>query len=121
LFRIIRSSRVIGGRPVRIMSLATGRVVSAPSSWLEVIASSMSELIRYWSRLAELATFSAIPICPLRCRLTSSIACSASSVSAYVNGRPAGSVSGIRRCSPRRPSLVMSHHSSWVRPSGGLR
>ena len=46
LFKIIRSSLVRGARPLRIISFATFRVVDAPSSWLDVIASSTSDLKR---------------------------------------------------------------------------
>jgi hypothetical protein len=46
LFRIIRSERSRGGRRLRIIALATSRVVAAPSICEEVIASSISELNR---------------------------------------------------------------------------
>jgi hypothetical protein len=46
LLRIIRSERSWGGRRLRIIALATSRVVAAPSICEEVIASSISELNR---------------------------------------------------------------------------
>ena len=55
------------------MFVATTRVVDAPSSWLEVIASSIRELTMNRSRVSGLVTCSAIPTQPLawlsiRCR-----------------------------------------------------
>ena len=46
MLAIIRSLRSFGSRPVRSISLAALREVVAPSSWLDLIASSISELTR---------------------------------------------------------------------------
>ena len=46
LLKIIRSLLSCGRRPWRSISLATWRVVEAPSSWLELMASSISERTR---------------------------------------------------------------------------
>ena len=54
--RLIPRSR--GGRRLRIIALATSRVVAAPSIWEEVIASSIRELSRYRSRVERVVTAS---------------------------------------------------------------
>jgi hypothetical protein len=73
LLAIMRSERSRGSRPERIMSFATSRVVAAPSSWLDRIDSSMSELTRYLSRVAGLVTCSVRVIWPETVEATNSI------------------------------------------------
>lgn len=65
--RIMRSPAVRGGRSVRSSSRATRAVVLAPSSWLDVMASSMSELTTYRRWLPRSVTSAPLPIWPLAC------------------------------------------------------
>ncbi len=70
LFMIIRSLRVRGVRPSRIMSFATLRVVDAPSNWLDRMDSSAIDFRRYVACVAGFVTCAGAPIIPLACRST---------------------------------------------------
>ena len=121
LLRIMCSLRSRGRRPARIMFSATTRVVEAPSSWLEVIASWISESMMNRSRRSGFATGSETPGRP-RSRL--SIRCRASctgSGSMKKKGRPPVSRNGSGRNRLLQDSFTPSHLSSWLRPSGGAR
>ena len=93
LLTIIRSLWFTGSRPSRSIALAASRVVDAPSSWLEVIASSKRDDMRYRSRVPGSVTCDGVRSAPaasrsIRCRRSFN-----SGTLAYLNGRPRVSTS----------------------------
>ena len=104
------------------MFAATTRVVDAPSSRLEVIASSMSELTTNRSRMSGFVTCSEVPIHPRRLTVDP-VQRLLYVVGEHADERPTcghqSSGSG-RYWLPPADSLIPSHHCSWLSPSGGI-